>query len=128
MRNDFSWRVDILDQLADLQSAYQNLRESPLTNQPIERTSSRLLIRRGGAVNARRADDHLHSEPGGKPRWASQILMDSAGRRKCCWSLGQTVLLMKVESRNLLKAPPVFHLCLLQLVLAVRRVRLLLHL
>lgn len=34
--NDFSWLVDILDQLGDLPSAYQNLLELPLTNQPIE--------------------------------------------------------------------------------------------
>lgn len=34
--NDFLWRVDILDQPGDLRSAYQNLSESPLTNQEIE--------------------------------------------------------------------------------------------
>ncbi len=33
--NDFLWPVDILDQLGDLPSAYQNLLELPLTNQPI---------------------------------------------------------------------------------------------
>lgn len=44
--NDFLWLVDILDQLGDLWSAYQNLLESLLTNQAIEHASFRLLIRR----------------------------------------------------------------------------------
>lgn len=133
MCNDFLWSVDILDQLADLQSAYQNLSESPLTNQPIERTGSRLLIRRGGAVNARRADNHLHSKPGGKPRWASQILMGFSRRveeeRRAAGLCGSdppvlsasasTRVGMKVKSRNpprllLLSLPssplPVVHL------------------
>lgn len=54
MCNDFLWWVDILDQLGDFPSAYQNLLESPLTNQAIEHAEYRVLIRQNQQAEVER--------------------------------------------------------------------------